>query len=55
MQKVKFKKSVIQGKKPSSNSLEYGEIAINYNAKTPFLSFQTSGDTKFVNTCKSII
>ena len=45
MQKVKFKKSVIQGKKPSSNSLEYGEIAINYNAKTPFLSFQTSGDT----------
>ena len=45
MQKVKFKKSVVQGKKPSSNSLEYGEIAINYNAKTPFLSFQTSGDT----------
>ena len=43
MQKVKFKKSVIQGKKPSS--LEPGEIAINYNAKTPFLSFQTSGDT----------
>ena len=43
MQKVKFKKSVIQGKKPSS--LEAGEIAINYNAKTPFLSFQTSGDT----------
>ena len=45
MQKVKFKKSVIQGKKPSSDSLEYGEIAINYNAKTPFLSFQTSGST----------
>lgn len=43
MQKVKFKKSVIQGKKPSS--LEPGEIAINYNAKTPFLSFQASGDT----------
>ena len=43
MQKVKFKKSVVQGKKPSS--LEAGEIAINYNAKTPFLSFQTSGDT----------
>ena len=37
MQKVKFKKSVVQGKKPSS--LETGEIAINYNAKTPFLSF----------------
>ena len=37
--------SDVLGKKPSSGSVEYGEIAVNVNPEAPFITFKTSADT----------
>ena len=43
--KILHKKSVQKGVKPSGTTLDYGEIAVNYNEESPFLSIRTSGTT----------
>jgi hypothetical protein len=43
--KVLHKRSNVEGKMPEGNILDYGEIAINYNANEPFLSIKVSGST----------
>ena len=42
---VLHKKSAVSGKTPTAAQLEYGEIAVNYNADTPFVSFKNSEDS----------
>lgn len=50
IEKIILKKSAVLDKMPSPEQLEYGEIAINYNAKHPFLSFKDSdGDIMPLN------
>ena len=43
--KVLHKKSVKLNSIPSGTTLDYGEIAVNYNEQSPFLSIRTSGAT----------
>ena len=39
------KKSNVFGRVPSASTLGFGEIAVNYNEKEPFLAIKTSGET----------
>lgn len=39
------KKSNVLGRVPSASTLGFGEIAVNYNEKEPFLAIKTSGET----------
>ena len=41
-EKIILKKSSVLDKMPTAEQLEYGEIALNYNAAHPFLSFKDS-------------
>ena len=36
--------SQVEDKMPSASTINYGEIAVNYNSKTPFLSFKDNED-----------
>lgn len=50
IEKIILKKSSVLDKMPAPEQLEYGEIAINYNAEHPFLSFKDSdGDIMPLN------
>lgn len=40
--KIILKKSAVLDKMPTKDQLDYGEIALNYNAEHPFLSFKDS-------------
>ena len=42
IEKIILKKSAVLDKMPTTEQLEYGEIALNYNAAHPFLSFKDS-------------
>jgi hypothetical protein len=42
IEKIILKKSSVLDKMPTAEQLEYGEIALNYNAAHPFLSFKDS-------------
>ena len=42
--KVKHIKSNEEGVKPDLGEIEYGEIAVNYNGKKPFIAFKTEND-----------
>lgn len=42
IEKIILKKSAVLDKMPTPEQLEYGEIALNYNAAHPFLSFKDS-------------
>lgn len=42
IEKIILKKSSVLDKMPTTEQLEYGEIALNYNAAHPFLSFKDS-------------
>lgn len=41
---VKLKRSAELGKTPTAEQLDYGQIAINYNAEEPFLAIKDSND-----------
>jgi hypothetical protein len=45
--KVLHKKSVQKGLVPTGNTLDYGEVAVNYNNEEPFLSIRTD-DNNYV-------
>lgn len=50
IEKIVLKKSVILDKMPAKDQLDFGEIALNYNAEHPFLSFKDSdGNIKALN------
>ena len=50
IEKIILKKSSVLDKMPTADQLEYGEIALNYNAEHPFLSFKDSdGDIMPLN------
>lgn len=50
IEKIILKKSSVLDKMPTAEQLEYGEIALNYNAEHPFLSFKDSdGDIMALN------
>lgn len=50
IEKIILKKSAVLDKMPTTEQLEYGEIALNYNAAHPFLSFKDSdGDIMPLN------
>lgn len=50
IEKIVLKKSVILDKMPTKDQLDFGELAINYNAEHPFLSFKDSdGDIMTLN------
>lgn len=50
IEKIILKKSAVLDKMPTAEQLEYGEIALNYNAEHPFLSFKDSdGDIMPLN------
>ena len=50
IEKIILKKSAVLDKMPATEQLEYGEIALNYNAEHPFLSFKDSdGDVMPLN------
>lgn len=50
IEKIILKKSAVLDKMPTPEQLEYGEIALNYNAEHPFLSFKDSdGDVMPLN------
>lgn len=50
IEKIILKKSAVLNKMPTTEQLEYGEIALNYNAAHPFLSFKDSdGDIMPLN------
>ena len=42
IEKIILKKSAVLDKMPATEQLEYGEIALNYNAEHPFLSIKDS-------------
>ena len=42
IEKIILKKSAVLDKMPTTEQLEYGEIALNYNAEHPFLSIKNS-------------
>lgn len=42
IEKIILKKSCVLDKMPTKNQLDFGEIALNYNAEHPFLSFKDS-------------
>ena len=46
-QKLIHKHSNVQGKLPSGNTLEHGEIAVNYNSTEPFISIRKD-DNEYV-------
>lgn len=41
---VKLKRSAEFGKTPTAEQLDYGEVALNYNAEEPFLSIKDSNN-----------
>ena len=50
IEKIILKKSAVLDKMPAADQLDYGEIALNYNAEHPFLSFKDSdGDIMPLN------
>lgn len=50
IEKIILKKSNVLDKMPTAEQLDYGEIALNYNAAHPFLSFKDSdGDIMTLN------
>ncbi len=50
IEKIILKKSAVLDKMPTAEQLDYGEIALNYNAEHPFLSFKDSdGDIMPLN------
>lgn len=50
IEKIILKKSSVLDKMPAAEQLDYGEIALNYNAEHPFLSFKDSdGDIMPLN------
>lgn len=44
IEKIVLKKSAVEGKMPTSEQLEYGEIALNFNTMDPFISFKDTAD-----------
>lgn len=50
IEKIILKKSAVLDKMPTSDQLDFGELALNYNAEHPFLSFKDSdGDIMPLN------
>lgn len=50
IEKIILKKSSVLDKMPTAEQLDYGEIALNYNAEHPFISFKDSdGDVMPLN------
>lgn len=50
IEKIILKKSAVLDKMPTAEQLDFGELAINYNAEHPFLSFKDSdGDIMPLN------
>ena len=50
IEKIILKKSAVLDKMPTADQLDFGELAINYNAEHPFLSFKDSdGDIMPLN------
>lgn len=50
IEKIILKKSAVLDKMPNTEQLDFGELAINYNAEHPFLSFKDSdGDIMPLN------
>ena len=50
IEKIILKKSAVLDKMPTAEQLDFGELAINYNAEHPFLSFKDSdGDVMPLN------
>lgn len=50
IEKIILKKSAVLDKMPAADQLEFGELALNYNAEHPFLSFKDSdGDIMPLN------
>ena len=43
--KVLYKRTNVDGRKPEVSSMEYGELAINYNANNPRLMIKTDNNT----------
>lgn len=41
---IKFRKSAVLDKTPDANSVEYGEVYLNFNAEHPFMSTKDSND-----------
>lgn len=44
MAKILNKRSAVEGKMPTADQLDYGELAVNYNANDPFISIKDSND-----------
>ena len=44
IEKIILKKSAVENKMPATEQLEYGEIALNFNAMNPFISFKDTAD-----------
>lgn len=42
--KIILKKSAVENKIPTTEQLEYGEIALNFNTMNPFISFRDTAD-----------
>ena len=50
IEKIILKKSAVLDKMPTQDQLDFGEIALNYNAEHPFLTFKDSdGDIMILN------
>lgn len=47
---VKLKRSAELGKTPTAEQLDYGEVALNYNAEEPFLSIKDNNIQKIPST-----
>lgn len=44
IEKIILKKSAVLDKMPTTEQLEYGEIALNFNTMNPFISFKDTAD-----------
>lgn len=44
IEKIILKKSAVENKMPTTEQLEYGEIALNFNTMNPFISFKDTAD-----------
>lgn len=44
IEKIILKKSAVENKIPTTEQLEYGEIALNFNTMNPFISFKDTAD-----------
>lgn len=51
---VRLKRSAELGKTPTAEQLDYGEIALNYNAEEPFLSIKDSNNIQKIPSTQTV-